>query len=87
MMTIEEQLAYCDHLEERLKALNAQASAFNLRSYEPKFTLVPADVWGPPHPHDDPPMEWDRVFAASVGAGVTIGCFAIIFEALRRGLL
>ena len=83
MMTIEEQLSYCDHLEGRLAALNAQAAAFVIRSYEPKFTLVPADVWGPPHPYDDPPPEWGRVAAASIGAGITLACFATILVLVK----
>jgi len=83
MMTIEEQLEYCDHLEGRLAALNAQAAAFVIRSYEPKFTLVPADVWGPPHPHDDLPPEWGRVVYASIGAATAITFFAAFVSLIK----
>lgn len=80
MMTKEEQLAYCDHLDGRLAALNASAKAF---VYPPNFAIVP-HVWDIPHPYEDyPPTEWDRVFFASVGAGVTLACFAIMIALVK----
>ena len=77
-MTREEQLAYCDCLDARLSALNAHAAAFVTRSYATPPMLVHANVWSIPHPHERAPLEWGRVIAASVAAGVSIGCFAVI---------
>lgn len=86
-MTAEEQLAYCDHLEGRLAAINARAAAFITRPYEPDFQMFKRpEIWSMPHPQDEYPNEWNRVFFGSVGAGVVLACFALM-EALRRGLL
>ena len=83
MRTITEQLADCDAIERRLVALNDRAVAFVARTYEPKFTLVPADVWGPPHPHDDLPPEWGRVVYASIGAATAITFFAAFVSLIK----
>jgi anti-sigma factor RsiW len=77
-MTTEEQLAYLDHLQARVAAWNAGAVAFAARRIEP-FVMAPmTEVWDIPHPYDDPPPEWHRVILASIGAGVTLACFATV---------
>ena len=73
-MTQADQLAYCDHLQDRLEALNAKAAAF----------LDQPEVWCIPHPYEDaPPMEWDRVAKASIAMGFAIGCFATFIALIK----
>jgi hypothetical protein len=83
MMTKAEQLEYLDYLEGRLAAINASAANFVTRSYEPRFVLVNTNVWGPPHPYQDAPPEWDRVFYASIGAATAITFFAAFVSLVK----
>jgi hypothetical protein len=76
-MTQAEQLSHLDLLEGRLSALRERAVAFASRRYEPTFILIgEPQVWHIPHPHEEYPSEWSRVFFASMGAAVTLVCFA-----------
>ena len=82
MTTTAEMLAYLDHLEGRIEAMNASAADF---VYRPNFTMVSAQIWDIPHPYENAPPtpEWGRVFFASLGAGVTLACFATMLALVK----